>query len=279
MSSSSRITAIGTAIALLFVGGACQRGPDPETQAKFAELTKVSTQRDRLVQELAENARMMSEISVDLAKVRVPAKSLKVSTESPLGAARDSVVQQIRYVTSRVNVFEQKLRASEERIRDLNSLSDSLRATLEATITNYDSVIGRQRADIASLTAQVWALTDTVNHLNVVYYVAGTTDELLQRGIVVREGGSRFPLLIAKVGQVLVPARQLDPKAFTPIDKRMVTEIPLPEAGNGYRIASRQNLDGLATPPTPNGRVTGSVKIADPDRFWRGSRFLILVRS
>ncbi len=278
MFSLSRIAATLTGIAVVLAVGACQRGPDPETQAKFAELTRVSTQRDRLVQELAENAKMMSEISSDLAQVRVPAKQLNVSTESPLRAARDSVVHRIRYITARVNVLEKKVRDNEQHIRELSSLSDSLRSTLEATIANYDSAIAHQRGDIATLTEQIRALTDTVNRLNVVYYVAGTTDELLQRGIVVRVGGSRFPLIVAKLGRVLVPARQLDPKEFTPIDKRMVTEITLPEADNGYRIASRQNLDGLVAPPQ-SGRVSGSLKIADPDRFWGTSRFLILVRS
>jgi uncharacterized coiled-coil protein SlyX len=276
MLSLCRTIAIGTAIAIAFSG--CKRGPDPETEARVAEMNRVAHQRDQLLQEMAENARMMSEISSDLAKVQIPAKELHVSAESPLSSARDSVVQQIRYIAARVNATERKLRANEKRIRDLTMLSDSLRSTLEATIANYDSVIARQRADIATLSSQIAALTDTVTHLNTVYYVAGTQDELIQKGIVVREGGSRFPLLVAKVGQVLVPARELDPTAFTPIDRRSVTEIPLPESGARYRIASRQDIQALAAPPA-DGKVTGAVKIADPDKFWGGSKFLILVKS
>jgi len=290
MFTKSRLAATGRGLALaLFAVAACRQGPTPETQAKLDELTKTSADRDRLVQEVAENARMMSQVSADLAKVRIPRKQLKVSSESPLGAQRDSVVQEIRYITGRVNESERKLRESAQRIDQLTTVSDSLRNTLQATITNYESVIEQQRATISTLTDQInqltadkVALTDTVGLLkeqnNTVYYIIGTRDELLQKGIVVQEGGSRFPLIFAKVGQVVVPARVLDPKEFTKINKRSVTEIPL-DGDKNYRITSRQDLDGLATPPNPGGRVTGSLKIANPDKFWSGSRFLILIQG
>ena len=288
MFTRSRLAATGTGLALaLLAAGGCKQGPSTETQAQMA---KVATERDRLVQEVAENARMMSEISADLAKVRIPAKRLHVTSESPLGAARDSMVQRIHYVTARINESERKLRESEQRIHDLTSLSDSLRHTLEATIANYDSVLAQQKATIVALTDQInqltatnVALTDTVTQLkevnNTVYYVIGTRDELIQRGIVVQEGGSRFPLIFAKLGQIVVPARRLNPHDFTPINKRVVTEIPLPAADKSYHIASRQDLEGLATPPDDGGHISGSVKIANPDRFWSGSRFLILIQG
>jgi hypothetical protein len=282
------LTGGGVALAILAATG-CQQGPGAASQARADTLTRMATERDRLVQEVSEDARMMSEISADLAKVRIPSKQLHVSSESPLGAQRDSVVQEIHYVAARVTESERKLRDSERRIHDLTTLSDSLRSTLEATIANFDSTIAQQKTTIAALTDQVnqltaqnVALTDTVGQLkeqnNTVYYIIGTRDELLQRGIVVQEGGSRFPLIFTKLGRILVPARRLDPKDFTPINKRVVTEIPLPGANRSYRIASRQDLEGLAV-PTPDGHVSGSVKIANPDKFWSGSRFLILVEG
>ncbi len=274
MFSLSRVAATGTGLALaLFAVSGCKQGPSVETQARLDEATKVSTERDRLIQEVAENARMMSAISVDLAKVRIPSKQ-----------------QQIHYVTARINESERKLHDSEQRVHGLTTLSDSLRQTLEATIANYDSVLSQQKQTIVALTDQInqltatnVALTDTVGQLktqnNTVYYIIGTRDELMQRGIIVQEGGSRFPLIFAKLGQIFVPARTLNPKDFTPINKREVTEIPLPAPDKAYRITSRQDLDGLAAPPDDGGHISGSVKIANPDRFWSGSKFLILVQG
>jgi hypothetical protein len=284
----SRVAVIRAGFALALVAGAgaaagCQRGPSAEVQGKLAELNRVSNERDRLLAEMSENARMMSQIGADLATVRIPARQLHVSSESPAGAARDSVVQRIRYITALVNESERKLGESEQRIKELTTLSEGLRGTLQATINNYRSVVEGQKATIVALTDQVAQLTDTVNLLkemnNTVYYIIGTKDELLQKGIIVQTGGSRFPFVFAKVGQTVMPARELNPAAFTKIDKRSVTEIALPGSDKTYRIASRQDLAGLASPPGDGGHIVGTLKIANPDKFWLTSRFLILVQS
>ncbi|HUL02342.1 MAG TPA: hypothetical protein VLV16_03800 [Gemmatimonadales bacterium] len=290
MLSKAQLTKSGAAIALVLLAVAgCRQGPPVGSQGTPEEVSKMSTERDQLLAEVAENARMMSEIGADLARVRIPSRALKVSSESPVRAQRDSIIARIHYVTTRVNESERKLKESEDRIHALTTLSDSLRSSLEASVQNYESVLEAQRATIAALTDQInqltadnVALTDTVTQLktinNTVYYVIGTRDELLKKGIVVQEGGSRFPLIFAKVGVTVVPARQLDPAAFTPINKRAVTEIPLPSSDHAYRIASRQDLDGLVT-AADGGKINGTLKIANPDKFWSTSRFLILIES
>src|SRR6266705_5869929 len=110
MFSQSRVAVVRAGLVLaLLAGAACQQGPSAEVQGKLADLTKVSNERDRLVAEMAENSRMMSEISADLSKVRIPSRQLRVSSETPLRAARDSVVMKIKYITTRVNETEHKL--------------------------------------------------------------------------------------------------------------------------------------------------------------------------
>ncbi|NIM52492.1 MAG: hypothetical protein GTN62_14270 [Gemmatimonadales bacterium] len=268
-------------------------GPSEELQQQLqqqlADLTLVSAQRDSLLQEVADHARHMSEISAELAKVQVEGKALTVTAESPIQAARDSVLQKIKYITTRVNQTEARLRESRRRIRALTRLSDSLRTTLEETIANYESVIATQRETIAQLTEAVTNLkadnvrlaaqVDTLEaEASTVYYVIGTKDELLEQGLVKKEGGARFLFIFGKRGETLVPARDLDPSQFTAIDKREVTEIPLPEPDKTYRVASRQDLAYLETPPDEKGRITGDLRIASPDEFWTASKFLIIVQ-
>ena len=290
LSRSRRTAACLPALLLGLV--ACQNQPSKETQAKLDQLATASSQRDQLVQEMADNARLMSEIGAELARVQVPAKQLHVSSESPMRAARDSVIQRIHYIAMKVNQSESRLRESEHKIRDLSVLSDSLRTTLDSTLANFERMVESQKATIASLTDQVTqlsaanaALADTVNVLatatNRVYYVIGTEDELIQRGIIRKEGGSRFLFVLWKSGQTLVPGRQLDPSEFRVVkNKRETREIALPDSTRPYRIASRQDLTALETPPSPGGEITGRViKIADPERFWSTSKFLIIVQS
>jgi uncharacterized coiled-coil protein SlyX len=254
-------------------------------------------QKDSLVQEVAEQSRTLSDISAELAKVQVEGKQLQVKSESPRTAQRDSIFARISYVNNRLTSAQKQLAESRRHIRSLSHLSDSLKSTLETTIANYESTIESQKtqlqqlneevqklsADNAELTAAKVALTDTVHALktenHTVYYVVGTKDELLQRGIIQEEGGSRVLFIFGKRGKTIVPARDLQPSQFTPIDKYRVTEIPLP-ADAEYRVTSRQNIEGLATPPNKDGRIKGAVlKIAEPDKFWVGSRFLIIVRG
>jgi hypothetical protein len=293
MDAQSRVVA-GSVLALLGAL-ACNR-VSPQVQAHIDSLQTAADERDRLVQEMAQNNRMVSDISVELAKVQVRGK-LNVSGESPSQAARDSVVQKVHYIATQLNATQSQLRQSERRIRGLTSISDSLRSTLAATIANYDSVVSMQREQLTTIAAQLdslkgenvalttanLALKDTVGDLslreNTVYYVIGTKDDLTSRGIVDETGGSRFLFIFWRSGKSLQPSRSLDPGAFTAIDKRQVTTIAFPDSTKSYRIASRQDLSALATPPDADGKLHGRIQIASPDRFWASSKYLIIVES
>jgi hypothetical protein len=274
----------------LLVAAGCKQGPTPEVQARIDSLSQASSERDRLTMEVAENTRLVSEISRELAKVNVPAKQLKVTAESPLRASRDTLIQKIRYVTARVREIEPRLKESEQRIRALTTLSDSLRDELASTMQNLQGVIDTQKETIAALTDQVdrlstvnAALKDTIDNMateaNTVYYVVGTKDELEQKGIVQEEGGARFLFVLWKTGKALVPGRNLDPSAFTQADRRHLSELPIPASGKEYRIVSRQDITALDTPPSGDGTVSGKVRIADSARFWANSRYLIIVEG
>ena len=291
MLTNSRLVTKGAWLSIpLIVALSCKQGPSPETQARIDSLSQASAQKDRLVEEIAENTRFVSEISAELAKAAVPPKKLKVSSESPLRASRDTLIQKIRYFTGRVREIEPKLQDSERRISELTSISDSLRNALAATMQNLQGVIDSQKEQIAALTEQVETLTaenvalkDTIENLateaNTVYYVVGTKDELEQKGIVKEEGGARFLFVLWKSGKTLVPARSLDPSVFTPVDRRHFSQLPLPATDREYRIVSRQDVGALETPPSGDGTITGRVKIADSARFWANSKYLIIVEG
>jgi len=277
-------------LALLVAAAACKQGPSPETLARMDSLSQASADKERLVQEVAENTRLVSEISRELAQVGIPAKRLNVTSESPLRASRDTLIQKIRYITARVREIEPKLQQSELRLRELTTLSDSLRNEVAATMQNLQGVIDTQKETIAALTDQVeklsaenLALKDTIDNMateaNTVYYVIGTKEELEQKGVIKEEGGARFLFVLWKSGKTLVPNRYLDAGVFTPADRRHLAELPLPASGREYRIVSRQDVTALDTPPTDNGKITGRVRIADSARFWANSKYLIIVEG
>jgi hypothetical protein len=108
-----------------------------------------------------------------------------------------------------------------------------------------------------------------------VYYAVGTKDELIKRGIVTKEG-SKF---LVFGGTRLEPARNLDPSAFTALDKTQQTSISLPRSDKKYKIVSRQSPSYLSSPVTKDGKVSGAVEISQPEEFWSPSKYLILVQD
>jgi hypothetical protein len=282
-------------ITMLALAG-CQQGPSPQVQQQLDQLTQAAAEKDQVIEELTQAARLITDISTELSKVQTQRQvaAAKIQSESPRTAQRDTLMWRVRDVVTRVRQGESRLREARTRIQALEHVSDSLKSSLEGTIAQFQATLDQQKQAITDLNAQLQvaqtqnaelsvktvALEDTVRSMSVAYYVVGTKEELMQQGIVVEEGGSRVLFIFGKRGKTLQPARDLPVTAFTPIDARAVTQIPLPDPEAEYRIASRQNLEYLATPPGEDGRFSGAaLNIAAPDRFWLPSKFLIIVKT
>lgn len=278
--------------AALVVAAGCQRPIPKDVQARLSQVDSLTAQRDSLFTEVASNARLMNEITTELNKVQ-GLKESQTTAESPVSGAREDLVNKVQQVTERLATTEQHLATTRRQLRRASARSDSLSARttqLESQLADFQAMVESQKTTIASLTervsaleAQTVALRDTVDTLttqaNTAYYVIGTKQELLQKGIVEETGGHRVLFIFGKAGKTLVPARQLDPSEFTRIDLRQVKDIPLPDSAAQYVVASRQNLEYLATPPDPDGKLKGSIDITEPQRFWEPSKFLIVVRG
>src|SRR5216117_3069124 len=233
---------------LAFALAAC--GTSAETERKLAELEQVNAQKDSLMQEVAISSRLISDVNTELAKARIRNNRLHVSSESPVTASNDTLIARLRYVVARVQQTESALNESRDRIKNLTSLSDSLRATLDSTVGNLQSMVASQRTTIDLLTDRVNALTEEnvalKDSLATGYYIVGTRDELKKKGILTEQGGGRVLFILWRTGKTMQPARNLDPRLFTAIDTRQVTQIPLPSARGEYRVASLQDLSYVA---------------------------------
>jgi hypothetical protein len=271
-----------TSVALVFALAAC--GTSAETERKLAELETANAQKDSLMQEVAISSRLINDVNAELAKAKIRNNRLRVSSESPITASNDTLMAKLRYVVTRVRETEYALNESRQRIKNLTSLSDSLRATLDSTVGNLQSVIASQKTTIDLLTDRVNALTEEnvalKDSLATGYYIVGTRDQLKKMGILTEQGGGRVLFILWRTGKTLQPARNLDPSLFTAIDTRQVTQIPLPSASAEYRIASLQDLEYIAEERHDN-KYAGvpSLTITSPLDFWRTSKFLVIIRE
>jgi len=280
----------------------CNQG---ELRKALADAKASEAQKDSLLTEVLETTQFVSDVNGELAKT----KSLTISTKGTdpglPGAKKDrderkAALARVQAVIAKLNESEAKLAQTETRakqsrqrnarllaqietykktIEDLKSTAEQQRTDYEAQIATLAGRVDTLTTENTTLSTQKAALTDTVGNLtaykNTVYYAAGTKDELIKKGVITKEG-SKFLIF---GGTRLEPARNLSPEAFTAIDKVTNTSIPLPRTDKRYKIISRQSPTYLAPGIAKDGKITGSVDIAQPEEFWSASKFLILVQD
>lgn len=294
--------AVLCAFTLLTLSG-CDQEAKKENEAlrlQVQQMATISAEKDSLLNMVVDNTQLMNEINNELNKVKdlrtgvVPVTGLESGATDTV-RIQDYLLSKVREVTERVNDAETRLASSQRRVRGLTREGDTLRADItefQATVVRFQAIIDTQKVTILSLTDQIndlqssnvklvartEALAGTVDTLtterNMVFYVIGRKDDLVQRGIAIEEG-SKFLFF---GGKSLQPARNLDASVFNQADMRELSLISLPDSTKKYKIISRQNLAGLASPPE-DGKFRGTVQISDPAMFWAPSKYLIIVQD
>jgi predicted nucleic acid-binding Zn-ribbon protein len=294
-------------IALLTVA-ACDGGKTQKINdltAQVAQLQATSAAKDSAVQEVAELTQLLGEINTEIATVKVknPSSTPVVGGESPSKAQereRQNVVDRVKALADAVKSGEARLASARTRINALSKDNESMKSTvtsLQASLDNLNQVVETQKTQIAQLTVQVDSvkgenakmvatnaeLTDTLkavsDRANMVYYAAGTRDDLLKKGLVTEEGGARFLFIFPRTGKSLVPARTLPVEQFQSADARQMASVTLPNPDKYYKLVSRQDPSLLTADSTSKGAFKGHITISDPTKFWSASRYLILVEQ
>lgn len=256
--------------------------------------TELAAQKDSLTRVVLDADAFISQIDSQVSRVKgLPrAKRPKHELEGPMEEqllARSDMLVRVKGLVDRAQRNAAQLAESRKREKALRGQVAELKEKSESDmqmIADLGATIERQRLAIETLTLQMDSLTTENSRLgnalvasernrSAAFYIIGTERELIDKGVVVREGGAN--LLIARVGRTLQPARTLDVSLFTPIDRREVREIAVPDTAHKYRIVSRQNLDGAEVAERDKSSFKGNLRVADVDRFWGPSPYLIIV--
>jgi hypothetical protein len=276
-----------------------------ELAKALAESKAAEAQKDSLLTEVLETTQFVSDLNSELAKTKAMAQAGEGSDRGMPGAQLDreerkATLERIQQVIARLNESEAKLTATENRVKNAKIRNarllaqittykqtvEDLKTAAEQQRSEQEAIIADQRSQIANLSGQVdelnvrtASLRDTVGHLtaykNRVYYAIGTKSELLQNGVVTKEG-SKFLFF---GGTRLEPARKPNLDAFTMIDKTQTLSISLPRSDKRYKIVSRQSPEYLSGQVNEKGEVEGVLEIASPEEFWSASKYLIVVEN
>ena len=277
-----------------------------ESRAKLAAADSAAAEQGRLAMQLSAQKDSLTRVVLDadafiaqidsqvsrvkgLPKAERPKHALEGPLEEQLQARADMLAK-VKGLVNRAQRTASQLDESRRREKTLRGRVDSLASHDQADhqlIADLGATIERQRETIAVLTVQVdslsientrlgHALVASERNRTAAYYIIGTERELLDKGVIVKEGGAN--LLIARVGRSLQPARSLDVSLFTAIDRREVREIAVPDTVHRYAIVSRQSLDAAEVVERDKASFKGNLRIADANAFWAPSPYLIIVQ-
>ena len=178
--------------------------------------------------------------------------SVRASADSALasGSERDSS----RTALASVRVLVADLRM---RLDDLQHQVDSL--------TTYSRALHDENERLTAVIAADAARDSTV------YYVVGTRKQLIDWHLAREAGG----VPMTGWGRILQPTEISDSTHFTVTHMR--SRVIKLEEGRDYQILSPQSTSALETKLSVDGTFRGSLHIREPESFWRGSKYLVLV--
>jgi len=227
-------------------------------------------------------------------KVDASMNKVKGLPHGKKGQTLDPLARQVenrQLVMERVNALVARAQATAAQLAKANKSNAALLSQIaadSAMIADLNATIQRQTATIEGMSARIDSLKTAGEQLattlaNVetenakAYVVVGREDDLVKKGVIVREGGAN--LLFAHPGRTLQIARSLPLDEFTTVDSRGVKEIQVPDSTRRYRIVSRQSLDAAEVADRKKNTFRGNLHIADASKFWGPSKYLVLVEQ
>ena len=258
------------------------------TEQQTHLATQLAAQKDSLTRIVLQADDFIMQVDKKMSKVKgLPKGKKKNENLDPL--ARQ--VENRKLVMERVDALVARAQATAAQLAKANKNNAGLREQLaadSALIVELNATIQRQTATIEGLSVRIDSLKSATQQLSTqlatvetetakAFYVVGREDELVKRGVIVREGGAN--LLLVHPGRTLQIARSLPVDEFTTVDSRGLKEIQVPDSTRRYRIVSRQSLDAAEVQDRKRNTFRGNLHIADASKFWAPSKYLVLVEQ
>ncbi len=300
MRKTFRIPAVGLAALVLLAAPACvSKSKYDESQKQNEQLKKESDSLKAEVQSVGaantEAQATLDEVQKSLADLRTKElkaikTSLTVMQEGKTSGRRDELKAEIEEIRKAVKLnldklatlSKQKAEADKKagvlqtRVTTLERLVDELKMQLEekeATLAELEQKVLQLQQKTEELTTTVaekeQQITSREEELATAYVVIGTKKELQAAGLVEKKGS------VLGLGGSWKQTGKFDESLFRKIDTRKELEFKFQVPKDKLRILTDHPKDSyeLATDAENWSKLT----VKDPARFWKGSRYLIVL--
>ncbi|MFP4091088.1 MAG: hypothetical protein ACLFUB_05070 [Cyclobacteriaceae bacterium] len=269
------------------------------------KISSLETEKQNLEQKyqakdstLAAFIESFAEIEGNLAEIREREMNIQLSREEnnlnpeELKARIQEDVQAINQLLDenreKINTLNAQLKYSGRESAKLKKSMEELQASLTAKIEEREAQIAQLgdelkglQMEVESLNANLTSLNEqnemkaqTISmkddELNTAYFVTGTSKELLESQILVKEGG-----FLGFLGRSKVIADDFNREAFNKIDTRETFSIPV--EAEEVELASVHPTDSYSLEKEGEEKVT--LHVSDPAKFWASSKYLVMVKK
>lgn len=280
-------------VALLILGS-CQQKKLDRMQEVQDSLEQVAANKDSAITDFIGT---MNQIQANLDSIKKLEEIVDIETQSsaePQSTKRQKVLRDISMINELLKMNreliasqQKKMNFSSYKVNEMQEMLNMMSTQLETKDTeivalqaelqqlqinitdlNQDLTAAQERTEEQArlLEEKTSTIDQQTSTLNTAFYVFGTDKELVENGIVVKEGG------FLGIGRTLKFRKDFNPDLFTKINIREVDEISL----------NSKKAKVVTTHPANSYELIGDdlvekLVITDPDQFWETNKYLVIV--
>ncbi len=155
-----------------------------------------------------------------------------------------------------------------EKYLELASLNDQLKL-LDITVAKLQTAVDTL---LVKNMAQIQTIDQKNSTLHTAYYIVGKTKELQDVKIIDKKGG------LLGIGRTSKLMSNFDSNKFIRIDYTKTNRIPI--NSNNVNIITSHPTDSYVFNKDSTGHeLITSLRITDPEKFWRASKYLVIVNN
>ena len=263
------------------------------------EVENLKKQQDSLISIQAQKDSLMNSYMNEFNEIQSSIESLaqqeKLLVEQSSGNefTKDSKNKILNNIESFRKIIEQnknKISSLQRKIKNYNLRIDELDkmiANLNVQLAQRDSSIASLSENINQLNSKIanveleltnskndnelkrQEIADKTNKLHTAYFTVGTYKELKEKKVISKEGG------ILGLGSSKSFNGDMNSESFTKIDYTSVKIIDI--ISKNIEIVSVHPSDSYKI--INNGKQIMGIEILDPEKFWKASKYLVVVKS
>jgi DNA repair exonuclease SbcCD ATPase subunit len=293
MKSQFRNIALLTALSLSFFS--CNT---EELENKVSQLDQENQQLEAQYQakdsSLTVFIKVFAEIEQNLREIREREMNIELAREENLsvGDLKNRVNENVQEINHLLEENRQKIKALNSRLTDAGRHNNQLKASMEDLQQTLTAKVEEKESQISSLEEDLTGLQLELNqlhtnltqlkeenqekeqlihektlHMNKAFYTAGTFRELQDEQILSKEGG------FLGLGRTEVLNENVDSERFNQIDIRETLFFPVD--GEEVKLVTH-HPDGSYR-IEKNDEAQTQLVVSNPEKFWKSSRYLVMM--